>query len=145
MSKAVTLLTMPSRDRLLLIKVGLLLGAIRLGLWMLPFKVLRDLLARAKAPGKERDRETASVERIISGIKLMSRYIPAANCLTQALTASMLLGRQGHHSCLRIGVLKSDNGELKAHAWVETEGRIVIGKLADLSRYTVLPSTEKIA
>ena len=85
-----------------------------------------------------------SVEKIVWGIKLMSPYIPAASCLTQALTAQMLMRRLGHPACLRIGVVKQGERDLKAHAWVESQGRIVIGKLADLSRYTVLSSVEKI-
>lgn len=70
----------------------------------------------------------------------MSRYVPAASCLTQALAMLVLLNRFGHSSELRIGVVKNDADRLKAHAWVECEGKIVIGSRMDLSRYTVLPS-----
>jgi len=66
--------------------------------------------------------------------------VPAASCLTQALAMLVLLDWFGHSSELRIGVAKNGADRLKAHAWVECEGKIVIGRRMDLSRFTVLPS-----
>jgi hypothetical protein len=40
---------------------------------------------------------------------------------------------------LRIGVAKGEAGKLEAHAWVESQGRIVIGGLRDLPYFTPLP------
>ena len=51
-----------------------------------------------------------------------------------------LLSWHGVPSNLRIGVLKKSESELEAHAWVETEGRVLIGDLDDLSGYVQLPS-----
>jgi hypothetical protein len=44
---------------------------------------------------------------------------------------------------LRIGVSKGVKGNLRAHAWVESQGSVVIGELADLSGFSVLPSLER--
>jgi hypothetical protein len=48
-------------------------------------------------------------------------------------------------SNLRIGVTKGPEGELKAHAWVESNGRIIIGQQKDLRSYTVLNRLEETA
>jgi hypothetical protein len=44
---------------------------------------------------------------------------------------------------LRIGVARSKSGELEAHAWVESMGRVIIGGThVDLDRFTVLHAVE---
>ena len=55
----------------------------------------------------------------------------------------MLLGWRGHPTHLRIGVAHSATGQLQAHAWIESEGKIVVGDLADLARYRPLPMEGK--
>jgi hypothetical protein len=40
-------------------------------------------------------------------------------------------------------VAKGDEGEFMAHAWVETEGKIVTGNLLHLSRYTVMSPIDR--
>lgn len=47
-------------------------------------------------------------------------------------------------SQLRIGVAKDGRERLKAHAWVESQGKIVIGNVQDLSRFKALPTLEAI-
>jgi hypothetical protein len=42
---------------------------------------------------------------------------------------------------VRIGVRKAGS-EFRAHAWVEHEGRVLLGDLDDLSQYTPLPTDE---
>ena len=69
----------------------------------------------------------------------MSRYVPAATCLTQALATRVLLSRLGQPAHLRIGVAKSKKGQLQAHAWVESQGKIIIGDQPDLSRFAIMP------
>lgn len=66
------------------------------------------------------------------------RVMPQRPCLTQALTARILLARRGAHpTTLQIGVARSDDGSLAAHAWLERNGTILIGG-GDASR-TFLP------
>jgi hypothetical protein len=135
-------LNLPSTDRHLLIKAALLLGAIRLGLWILPFRVLWRFLGRHKHRPAEPRETTPSIpmDRLIWGVKVASRYVPAATCLAQALATRTLLSRNGYPADLQIGVVKTERGELEAHAWVESNGRIVIGNLPDLARYNALPA-----
>jgi hypothetical protein len=46
-----------------------------------------------------------------------------------------LLARRGISCDLRVGMKKSDEGILQGHAWIERNGRILIGG-ADSARFT---------
>lgn len=78
------------------------------------------------------------VKKIGSRVKRVSRYVPGATCLTQALAAHVLINLSGHSSKLQIGVVKEDDGELKAHAWLESCGKVIVGNHKDLANYAVL-------
>jgi hypothetical protein len=123
-------------DRSLLLRSAFWIAAARLALWVLPLRTARRLLARPPRPADG----PVSAERIAWAISVARRVVPAASCLPQALAAEALLARHGHPVELRIGVTKTGQGGLLAHAWVESRGRVVVGDLADgLSRYTPLP------
>jgi hypothetical protein len=59
-------------------------------------------------------------------------------CLVRALAARWMLAALGHPSELRIGVAKAPGGKFSAHAWLESEGEIVIGG-AEAESFTALP------
>src|SRR5438128_876463 len=130
-------LRLPAADRSLLVRSVLLLGATRLALWLLPLRVVRRLVARAARPTSN---ARATQERIAWAISVARRVVPQATCLPQALTAEALLTQAGHPAELRIGVVKTDQGRLVAHALVATGGRSVVGELHEgLSGYTPPP------
>jgi hypothetical protein len=59
------------------------------------------------------------------------------------LTAQALLARAGHGSRLEVGVSRGSAGVVEAHAWVECDGRIVIGGTAqEISQFTRLVSLD---
>ncbi|NES73564.1 MAG: lasso peptide biosynthesis B2 protein, partial [Okeania sp. SIO2D1] len=117
-------------QRLLLLSSFSLLGLVRLGLWLLPFPTLRRLvtkLSQVRLWGKGSELTT---EQIIWAVNLSSRYMPAGvKCLARALTVQLMMSWAGYASQLRIGVAKGEAGQLEAHAWVEFEGKVVIGEL----------------
>src|SRR5262245_22144954 len=110
-----------------------MLGAARLATWFLPFRVGRRLLV-----GKRReDRPRLKGDQITWAMYHAQRIIPSATCLPQAIAAEALLTRGGLPADLRIGVKKTSDGKLAAHAWVESDGRIVVGDLPEgLGTYT---------
>ena len=118
-----------------MIRSAFLLAGIRLGLWLLPFERLRSLLGRAARQGCR-----ASADRVVWAVGAASRYVPMSTCLTQALAAQVLLGGAKHPASVRIGVARAEGGRLRAHAWVESEGKVLIGGLEDLAHYAPLPS-----
>jgi hypothetical protein len=132
-------------DRYLLLSAALLLGLVRLGLWLLSFQTLQQVLARLSQPTcKPQTVDESSIEKIVWAVNVASSYTPGhVKCLARALTTQVLLNRCGYSPELRIGVAKGDKGKFEAHAWVENQGEIVIGHLSDLVRFTPLPSFSK--
>jgi hypothetical protein len=128
-----------SRDRLLLLKSVTLVILIRVGLRALPFSILLRVLGWLKDPLTHASKTNpTSMRKIAWAVTVASRRVPDASCLTQALATQVLLGRLGYASALRIGVAKDLQGQLEAHAWVESDGTIIIGRAPDLSRYRLL-------
>jgi hypothetical protein len=130
-------LRLSAADRSLLVRSVLLVGAARLALWVLPFNTARRLFARR---ARQSTPPFPTTERIGWAIEVAKGFIPKGNCLPQALAAESLLTRNGYPVELRIGVAKTDDGRLEAHAWVESGGRLVVGDLTQgLASYTPLP------
>ena len=128
-----------SADWRLLLKTGALVVSIRLGLWMLPFSVLMRRLNRFRGMhGWSDSQGRTTARRVVWAVTVTSRLVPAATCLTQALATQVLLSRLGYPADLKIGVAKDTKGRLEAHAWVESAGTVVIGRVADISRYRML-------
>ncbi|MBE9569428.1 MAG: lasso peptide biosynthesis B2 protein [Proteobacteria bacterium] len=134
----------PPTDRYLLVKSTFLLGVIRLGLSLLPLKRLLGLVGSVKHELTEVSSagNNISSNQIVWAVEVASRYVPFATCLTRALVVQMLFAREGYPAHLCIGVAKSKDDRLEAHAWVESEGRIVTGDLKDISRFNLLPQFE---
>lgn len=128
-------------DRLLLVKSAMLLGMIGLGLFLLPFKVVLVRVDNVKPrKGLKHGIKAIPANRISWAVSKVSRYIPYTKCLAKALALKVLFTREGYQAKLCIGVDKCGNDQLKAHAWVESQGEIVIGNTDNLlSRFKVLP------
>lgn len=130
-------------ERWLLLKATLLLGTIRLGLWLLPFETLRRVLVGlSDAPARLRGTGQSSLGEVTWAVETAGHCIPrAATCLTLALTAQILLLRRGHGAVIHIGIAKGGGERFLAHAWVESGGKVVIGG-HEIERYTPLASLE---
>jgi hypothetical protein len=124
---------MTFRDARLLAAAAPATALVRLALWALPFRTVRNAVARVAAPANITVTRPP-LDRIVWSIHVAARFIPRASCLTQSLTAQILLVRYGYPAVVRLGVAR-DAGQFEAHAWVESDGRVVIGE-ADLHRYT---------
>lgn len=122
-------------ERRLLVKAFLLVAAVRLGLWLLPFSTQRRILSRLDQVHPRPSRVAVSPDRIAWAVVVASRYVPRATCLTQALATQLLLKKAGVLALLRIGVAKDAKGVFQAHAWVENRGKVLIGG-CDLANYT---------
>lgn len=71
-------------------------------------------------------KDNATIEDIIWSVRVVSPYVPKATCLTQTITAQILLSRHNYFSKLKIGVMKEEKFE--AHAWLEIDDQIVLGE-----------------
>ncbi len=129
------------REQKLVAGAVLALSAVRIGLITLPFATVRGIVARRyRRLGDEPSRP--ALERVTWAIEAASHYVPGgSNCLVRALASEYVLGWFGYPSELKIGVAKSAADELAAHAWLESDGRVVIGEF-ELDRYTELGAAE---
>lgn len=131
---------LPRSDRRLLVETAFLMWAVRLGLWLLPFQALRRLLSMmVRVTPKRREENRDFILRVNRAVTVTSRLVPGATCLIQALATQVVVSRHGYEARLHIGVAKDGEERLEAHAWVESNGRVVIGGCVDLSHFAALP------
>jgi hypothetical protein len=104
-----------------LLEAWITLWSARLGLWVLPWRIV------SRAPAVADRRSTLSPEQSSAAIRAVSRYVPAATCLAQALALRHLLAHHGRVSVLNLGVKNPPSGRLQAHAWLEADGRVILG------------------
>src|SRR5258706_346929 len=71
-------------ERALLMHAALLLAGIRVALWLLPYFLLRRLL-RTGHEGSAEKSGSSTPGRIAWAVRVASRLVPAATCLTQSL------------------------------------------------------------
>jgi hypothetical protein len=83
--------------------------------------------------------------RIAWAVTTAGRRLPfQTTCLVDGLVARVMLRRRGYLARLRLGVQpRSPEGSLKAHAWVECDGKVVVGHAEDLHRYTPLQEQQR--
>lgn len=117
----------------LLIQTGAWVCVVRTGLWLVPFRRLRGTVTWLTRTVSKRS-TPISVEEVTKAVSAVSRYVPRATCLTQALALHILLKRAGLQSRIQIGVSK-EGGRFEAHAWVESQHRVVIGNDPRLERF----------
>jgi hypothetical protein len=130
---------------LILTEAAVLLTSVWVGLRLLPFRALRRLHGEGPLPSPSLLPASGTPAKVAWAVRVMAHRLPGKmTCLVQALVAHTMLRRRGYRSDLRIGVAgREPSGEIKAHAWVEHEGRIVIGELEDLGAYAVLASPSR--
>jgi len=108
-----------------------IVALIRLGLSTLGYNRLRRIVpvARGAAPPE-------ILKAVSWAVRRSARLVPGASCLSQALAAQFLLARRGFNSIIKVGV-REEGGKILAHAWLISEGRVVIGGSGtDLTAYT---------
>jgi hypothetical protein len=125
----------------MIISAALLVPSIRLALWILPYRWIRSLLLQC--PARLHTRQTpVDVRIVVRAVRGVSRMVPGATCLTQAIATRIMLSLIGMPSDLRLGVARSsETGRFEAHAWVDCEGRTIIGGALP-GRYVQLPNID---
>jgi len=124
-----------SVERALLVEAVWLLLAVRAALRLLPFPTVRRHLARREGVARSGG---PAPEQIAWAVKAVGGRVSGTTCLAEAVVGHAMLLRHGHAAVLRIGVRRGNPEGLDAHAWVECDGTVAIGTVADLADYTVL-------
>ena len=137
MSAVKRFLEIESGERRALLAASLLVPAVRIALWVLPSSTIvqnvRQLTAKPVTP---KAAGALHPRTIVWAIEAVSRRVPSASCLTQAVSAQLLLRRYGYSSELCVGVNRTATGSFRAHAWLLRDGKVLLG--GDPTDYTVL-------
>src|SRR5690349_8142491 len=86
-------------ERWLLLRAWFIVTIARASLWLLPMTAARRLAVTATAVLAHE----VSTPQCVWAVKVASRYVPRATCLTQALAVQSLLAQTGCDSQLEIG------------------------------------------
>jgi hypothetical protein len=150
------LAALPGADRAVLVEAAAWLCLLRLGLAILPFRLIAPWLGSYMAESLQTPlapAEEASVRRISWSIAAAARHLPCkATCLPQALAAHAMLHRRGLSSTIYFGArdAPSTRHGLEFHAWSRTGRLDVTGsELKDtfdfVSCFCFAPSRRKSA
>lgn len=123
MSALARVARLPAARRRLLLRALPLVALVRLALTLLPYRAARRGLLRLQ---RTRVEDGVEVNELAWAVAAAARAVPAASCLTQALALETLLARRGLPAQVRVGVARGGE-RIRAHAWVESEGRVVLG------------------
>ena len=126
-------LKLPLSKQRFLIEAVLLLTAMRISLRLLPYRVLRRFLFQSDRTdaGKHSEGKNQKNE-IVWAINTGGKYIlREKSCLPLALAGQTLLRLHGFPARLCLGFQKNEDESIQAHAWVESNGKVVIGGLED--------------
>jgi len=134
-------LDLPAQQRQIYAKAFFLLVLVRFGLWILPFRTLQRILEKTFPAPVETNPDAPPSEPFSRAVHAVSGYVPSATCLAQALTLRAQLAREGICSDLAIGVARDDVSGIAAHAWLEVDGKVVIGG-GGMERYTRMGGPE---
>lgn len=116
----------PAESRLLALALPLVAG-VRLALWVLPSRtLLRWVRGLAVTPERAAGPQRPPTPVVVWAVEAAAKRIPRATCLTQAVAVQLLFRRYGYGAHLILGVGPSASG-VRAHAWVERDGRVLIG------------------
>jgi hypothetical protein len=126
------------RERLLLLRSLYVVCLIRMGLWLLPFPVMRRYAFKPRT----KKASPYSVAQYVWAVRAVSNCVPGATCLTQALSAQVILTRAGHSPQVKIGVAKGEGDKFQAHAWLVLGEQVLVGG-GGVESYTPLVAWEE--
>ena len=140
MSRLRKFLALPHADRGCLIEAGIWLGIARLAILVLPFRWIARGLGKqmARSPEEAGAAPTELLDRISWAVATASRHLPwDCLCLAQAMAGKAMLKRHGVPSTLYLGLAKSDEAQIRAHAWLRCGERILTGRQG-MAGFTVI-------
>jgi hypothetical protein len=93
----------------------------------------------AETPSREEGGERRKLAgEVAQAVHRASRHVPwAAKCLVQAMAGKKMLERRGIASTLYLGLAKSPDQGLQAHAWLRCGSQIILGG-GGLERFAVV-------
>jgi hypothetical protein len=138
LGKIIKFLQLEPWEQVTMLQAATIQIVVRVALGLMPFYMILNILQKIRMVVKH---DTMQKQPWVYAwaIRATSPYVPGSRCLCQALAGQVLLALKGFSTELRIGVQKSDSSGLKAHAWLERQGMILIGCLPELADFKPLP------
>jgi hypothetical protein len=121
----------PADDRWLLVRAATVHACIATLLHVVRFGRLSEWLRHGERRSSANDQrlDSAAIERIVRAVRQAAAVAPwGRTCLTEALTAAALLRRAGCVTALRYGVATDGDRRVTAHAWLERDGIVIMGR-----------------
>lgn len=116
----------------------------RLLLWFVSYKRLKSIFSFEDTDSlNSTNVDWGKIKIVTRSVKKCSQYLPFMTCLVQALATRKILNSIGQSSSIKLGVGRDDDNNFVAHAWVEANGRIIIGKSNDFYRYSLMSNSVK--
>lgn len=135
-----TFLRLNFYQRFLLVEAVMLTGLARMGVLTLSFRWIARVFGRqAGLAGQEAAAANQELQKSVRwAISATSSRVPwNANCLAQAIAATIMLRRRGHEGTVYFGVLKNEAGRCEAHAWLRS-GDVIVTGAEGRSGFTVI-------
>ena len=132
MKRFVRFFELSRQEQRLLLECGFFVSLAALAVAVLPFSTLQRWGARKPRAVRAK---SAPESQICWAITASGRVVPGSTCLAEALATQLIMRRHGYDPVIRVGVCKADAGDFTAHAWVESEGRIIAGGNESLEKY----------
>jgi hypothetical protein len=144
MKRLRTFVSLPAVDQRALAGAALRLLVARGALAVLPYRMVQRHYGRPQRELPPNTDVAAYRGRAVWAVRAAGRRMLGDRpCLAQALVVERLLRRSGAVADLRLGVVKAPDGELRAHAWVECDGEVVIGHRASREAYVPFRTLER--
>ncbi len=123
-------ISLTSAEQRRFLRAFCIVAGVRIGLSVIRFPRFQALLSRITASPRDKRTVAPTTAQLAREVRIASCYVPRATCLTQALAGQVFLAHYGYPTIVHVGVTKPE-GEVKgfeAHAWLESDGKVVIGE-----------------
>lgn len=123
-----------------LVEAVILTGLARAAVLTVPFRWLARALGQhmQSTPDESVERNAAILERVQWAVATASNHVPwNANCLAQTIAATLMLRIRRVAGTIYFGVMKDDQGEYRAHAWLRS-GNLIVTGARGMQSYTVV-------
>jgi hypothetical protein len=127
MRALIKFIALSNDDRILIVRSASILVGIWIGLRFLSFGKLLEIVEKLSISRNLETESKLDPEKIVWAVLAISSYSPLRfRCLEQALAGKITLSREGYRALVKVGVALESH-ELRAHAWLESNGEVVIG------------------
>ncbi len=93
-------------------------------------------------PAKAKDDFRGALARAERVERVAHRIFPGHPCLPQALTVCFQYWRRSLPARIHLGAMRDNAGALSAHAWVESNGEVIVGATERLAEYELFSGIE---